>query len=93
MSVNDADWDTDGSRDRSRFEGLLDQYRSLLYAFGATGLLAAIGAVIDVAAGPMSDSTKLAHQIAGLLGAAAGALGICLLCVVVLWGILVVTDR
>jgi hypothetical protein len=93
MSVNDADWDTEGSRERSRLRIVVDQYRALLYTFAATALLAAIGAVIDVAVGPMTDDTELAHQIAGLLGAAAGALGICLLCVTVLWAVLAVTDR
>lgn len=93
MSVNDAEWAADGERERSRLRIVADQYRALLYTFGVTALLAAIGAVIDVAAGPMTDDTELAHQIAGLLGAAAGALGICLLGVAVLWGILVVTDR
>lgn len=93
MSTNEGDWNTDGSRERSRFSIVLDQYRALLYTFGATAMLAAIGAAIDVAVGPMTESTKLAHQIAGLLGGTAVALGICLLFVVVLWGVLVVTNR
>lgn len=93
MSVNDTDWDTEGSRERSRLRILLDQYRALLYTFGAAVLLAILGAGIDAASGPLTDSTKLAHQAAGLLGATALTLGICLLLVVALWSFLVVTDR
>lgn len=93
MSVNDTDWDTGGGRERSRVRILLDQYRALLYTFGMTVLLAVLGATVDAASGPLTDSTKLAHQTAGLLGAAALALGICLLVVMALWGLLVVTDR
>lgn len=93
MSVNEADWDTEGNRERSRLRIVVDQYRALLYTFGATISLAVLGAVIDAASGPLTEGTKFAHQAAGLLGAAALALGICLLLVAVLWGILVVTDR
>ena len=93
MSVDDADWGTEQSRERSRLRILLDQYQALVYTFGATVVLATIGAVIDVAAGPMTDSTKLAHQISGLIGATAVVLGMCLLLIIALWSILVVTSR
>ncbi|WP_222914720.1 hypothetical protein [Natrinema sp. SYSU A 869] len=93
MSVNDTDWGTEDSRERSRLRILLDQYRALLYTFGVAVLLAVLGATIDAASGSLTDSTKLAHQTAGLLGAAALALGICLLLIIALWSLLVVTDR
>lgn len=93
MSVNDADWDVDGEQEQSQVRILLDQYRMLVYTFGAAVLLALLGAVIDLVSGPLTESSKLAHQISGLLGATALALGICLVLVVALWGVLVVTNR
>jgi hypothetical protein len=92
MSVEGVNWDGEGD-DGGRLRVLLDQYRALLYTFGAAALLAVLGAVIDATAGPLTDDTELAHQIAGLLGAASLALGICLLLVMALWGILVLTNR
>ena len=90
MSAERADWDDEGDGDRLRV--LFDQYRMLLYIFGTAALFAALGGTIDVASGPLTDDTELAHQIAGLLGAASLALVICLLLVVVLCGILVLTN-
>lgn len=83
----------DAERDRSRLRVVLDRYRALLYPFTVTALMVVLGATIDAVYGPLTDSTKLAHQVAGLLGATALAFGICLLLSVLVWGTLAATDR
>lgn len=88
-----TDWDADAEEERSQVRTVLDQYRALLYTFAAAALMAALGAIIDVAYGPMTGDNQLAHQIAGLLGAAALTFGFCLLLVGVLWVALIATNR
>lgn len=71
----------------------LAQYKlplSLVSAVVATGML---GYVIDIAAGPLTESTTLAHQISGLFGALALVLAICSVVLAVLWGGFLLTKR
>ena len=83
--------DSDSAIDRLKF--VLSEYRLVVYgALGVFGVWMS-GYVVDILAGPYSESTELAHTVSGLLGAAAMVLALCGLFVLLLWGGLFVSNR
>jgi hypothetical protein len=83
--------DSDSLLERVGF--VLSEHRLVVY--GALGVFAVwmSGYVVDLLAGPYSESTELAHTISGLLGATAMVLALCGALVSALWAVLILSNR
>lgn len=76
-----------------RIKVVLSEYRVVGYGIAAILAVWMLGYVVDLASGPYTESTELAHTIAGMLGAAALVLAICGAFIAVLWGGLFLSRR
>ncbi|WP_152421558.1 hypothetical protein [Haloferax gibbonsii] len=77
----------------SRALSALSEYTPVLYFIGSVLGILFLGYAVDILAGPLNESTVLAHQISGLLAAVALVLAICGVLVAVLWAGLFISNR
>lgn len=72
---------------------LLSEYSAVVSFLGVVLGFALIGYVIDIIAGPLSQSTLFAHRVAGLFGGVAVVLFVCGVVIALTWMVLIVSNR
>jgi len=93
MSTSETRDSTEAYGETGSIRFKLSEYRTALYYAGVVAGIAFLGYIVDIAAGRLTESTKLAHQISGLLGGVAVILALCGLFVGLIWGALFLSNK